>query len=154
MVALPLDASLLISRAMQDEVRGQTIASLIMLPRSVPAIIYSKLAGALLGLAPGLACTISALVASGLIPEFLLRSNAGSSVEALYFVPTIVLLPHLTAVIALISRSGATLLALAAMYAISIVESVLMFAMAVMNLALCAACHFEVLRRFRALAEK
>lgn len=47
-----LEACLMASRMFHDEVRQQTLSSLLTLPRSIPYIAYSKLAGALLGLVP------------------------------------------------------------------------------------------------------
>ena len=81
------------------------------------------------------------------------------------------LLPHLTAVIALTVRWGATPLALGAMYAVYSVEMILlglvMFLVwnqsspevyfgltGILNLSLCVACHFETIRRFKKLAEQ
>lgn len=168
---LPFDASLLVSRAMQDEVRGQTISSLVMLPRSVPMIVYPKLAGALLGLIPGIFCGIVAIVCSGLLPYWLKPDNWEGGFVMFFFIPHLLLLPHLTAVIALVVRWGATPLAIGAIYAIQMVETMLLvalfvvlgnlgfefgilFLMALMNIGLCIGCHFEMLRRFRKLAEK
>ena len=171
MFALPFDASLLISRAMQDEVRGQTIPSLVMLPCSVPRILYSKLGGALLGLIPGLVCFAVTLLCSGVMEDWLRPGAWNQRSFTLYLLPNLLLLPHLTALIALVARWGATPLAIGALYAIQIVESMvfgmlffavrmggspdLFFAlMGLFNLSLCAACHFEMIRRFRKLAEK
>lgn len=163
---LPIDASLLVSRSMQDEVRGQTIASLVMLPQSVPSIVYAKLTGAMLGLIPGIFSLMIALVGSGLIG----RVQSFEELIFLFIVPYLLLLPHLTAVIALVARWGATPLAIGALYAIQTVESMLLLpvvlifqgaptemylaCLGLMNIALCIACHFEVMRRFRKLAEK
>lgn len=168
--ALPFDASLLVSRALQDEVRGQTIPSLIMLPRSVASTVYSKLAGALIGLAPGLMCMVFAVIASNILMSMLNSNGTGRS-AIFYLWPTILLLPHLTAVISLTVRWGAVPLAIGALYALMMVEQVLlaMFfmwglssntpeplfaALGVVNLLLCIACHLETLRRFRKLAER
>ena len=171
MFALPMDASLLISRAMQDEVRGQTIPSLVMLPYSVPRIVYSKLLGALLGLIPGLACLGLAMFCSGLIGEWMQPGAWSQRSFSMYLLPNLLLVPHLTGVIALAARWGATPLAIGAFYAIQLVESMvfgmmffaigfggspdLFFAMiGMLNLMLCAVCHLEMIRRFRNLAEK
>lgn len=51
---LVLEASLYASRIFHDEIRLQTMSALLMLPRSIPYIGYSKAAGCLLGLLPGL----------------------------------------------------------------------------------------------------
>jgi hypothetical protein len=169
---LPIDASMLISRALMDEVRGQTIPSLVMLPRSVPFIVYSKLAGALIGLLPGLTCFTIAFCCSGLF-EKMLEMDMQLPFTLLMGGVYILLLPHLTMVIALVVRWGATPLAIAALYAIQMVESMLMLPLFILmpagpgdsfwiymamtsfiNMGLCIACHIEMLRRFRKLAEK
>lgn len=166
---LPIDASLLISRSMQDEVRGQTISALVMLPRSLPEILYPKIAGALIGLAPGLFFGICALIMSDLFVE-LERAVSWQGLGILLFlIIYMMLVPHLTAVLAMIVRWGATPLAIAAAYALMMAESVFMMPLivlqvlnpefymwiiAIVNIVLCVACHFEVRRRFRLLAEK
>jgi ABC-type transport system involved in multi-copper enzyme maturation permease subunit len=166
MLVLPIDASMLVSRSMQEEVRGQTIAALVMLPASVPSIVYAKLAGAMLGLIPGALCFMIALVSSGIF----VRSEWFMGGVILFMVPYVLLLPHLTAVIALVARWGATPLAIGSLYVIQTVEGMLllpivlffqnapgefyMTCLGLMNVALCIACHFEVMRRFRKLAEK
>jgi hypothetical protein len=50
---LILEASLYAARLFHDEVRLQTMSALLMLPRSIPYLGYSKAAGCLLGLVPG-----------------------------------------------------------------------------------------------------
>lgn len=166
---IPFDASLLISRSMQDEVRGQTIPSLVMLPKSVPQIVYSKIGGALLGLIPGLTCWVIAFLFSGLMEELLQAMSSGqASLAFLFVIPYVALLPHLTAVIGLVTRWGATPLALGSLYAIQMVETMIFFPIilatqsielmlvltGLLNVGICVACHFEVMRRFRKLAEK
>lgn len=165
---LPFDASLLVARCLQDEVRGQTISALVMLPQSVPRILYSKLAGALLGLIPGVSCTIVAVLASGMLVT--LYSSGGYGLVALVMVvPYMLLMPHLTAVLALVVRWGATPLAFMAFCTLQIVGQMVlvpfliiagdgspliyMFGSCVINLSVCGACHYELQRRFRKLAE-
>lgn len=53
-VFLVLEAALFAARIFHDEIRLQTMSALLMLPRSIPYLGYSKLAGCLLGLVPGL----------------------------------------------------------------------------------------------------
>ncbi len=170
LAALPFDASLLISRALQDEVRGQTIPALVMLPRSVPSIVYSKLGGALRGLIPGLACLVIAFAGSDLLSEWIDPSNWRQYSYVVFFLPNLLLLPHLTAVIALVARWGATPLAIVGLYVVQSAEGMLfmplflltgafsmelyLVLMGTTNVALCVACHFEVMRRFRKLADK
>lgn len=49
-----LEAGVSASRLFHDEIRGQTMVSLLTLPRSIAYISYSKLAGCVLGLIPAL----------------------------------------------------------------------------------------------------
>ena len=49
---LVLEASLFAARIFHDEIRLQTMSALLMLPRSIPYIGYSKAVGGLLGLLP------------------------------------------------------------------------------------------------------
>ena len=48
-----LECALFAARIFHDEIRMQTMSSLLMLPRSIAYIAYSKAAGCLLSLAPG-----------------------------------------------------------------------------------------------------
>jgi ABC-type transport system involved in multi-copper enzyme maturation permease subunit len=50
-----LEASIYASRVFHDEIRWQTMSALLTLPRSIAYVAYSKIAGCLLALLPGLA---------------------------------------------------------------------------------------------------
>lgn len=52
--ALIVEASIYASRVFHDEIRGQTMVSLLTLPRSISEISYSKVLGCALGLVPAL----------------------------------------------------------------------------------------------------
>lgn len=52
--ALIVEASIYASRVFHDEIRGQTMVSLLTLPRSISEISYSKVLGCSLGLVPAL----------------------------------------------------------------------------------------------------
>lgn len=54
-IVLVLELSIYASRLFHDEIRLQTLSSLLMLPRSIAYVAYSKLAGMLLGALPTLA---------------------------------------------------------------------------------------------------
>ena len=109
--ALLWEISLLVATSIQSEVRGQTMASLVMLPGSVPYFAYSKLLGAMVGLCPGFTCMIVACL-------FNLREVAnffrdeGDAVLSL-----LLLIPHYSAVYALFVRWGAVPLAFGTMAA-------------------------------------
>ena len=55
---LLIEASIGASRMFHDEIRLQTISTLLMLPRTIPYIAYSKAIGCLLGLLPAAACLV------------------------------------------------------------------------------------------------
>ena len=54
--AIGIEACVLASRIFYDEVRLQTMSSLLMLPRSIPYLAYTKALGCLLGLTPTIVC--------------------------------------------------------------------------------------------------
>jgi len=113
MFLLPVDAALLVARSMHDEVRGQTLASLMMLPKASNGTVYSKFAGALLGWLPGPIFGISTV----------LMTNVGQrglrhllTHQDLWVVPVVflffALVPHYAALLALYVRWGAVPLAI------------------------------------------
>lgn len=108
MFLLPVDAAFLVARSLQDEVRGQTIASLAMLPRSVHGTIYSKLAGAMMGWLPGPVIGVWVLVLSEVGKRN--WSNMTNHGE-LWVIPLVFLffslVPHYAGVMALYVRWGA-----------------------------------------------
>ena len=180
---LPFDASLLVSRSLHDEKRGQTLSALVMLPTSIPFIVYSKLAGALLGLLPGLLCFLGTLFGTsegleilGSLVEFLQRDYGAMQLAAMAYVFSyLLLLPHLSAAYALLVRWGAVPLAIGSILAIYTLKSMVLGVVMVLavgsggsmdffavilgagifvNILICAGCHLLVLRRFRKLAER
>lgn len=75
--AVVIEASILSARIFHDEVRLQTMSSLLMLPRDLIYIGYSKALGCLLGLVPSVCClALSTLFLPGLdlkiVLEFLI----------------------------------------------------------------------------------
>ena len=52
------ELSLMSARTLHDEVRGQTLASLVMLPTSITETLYLKFAGTLAATLPGLVCLV------------------------------------------------------------------------------------------------
>jgi len=52
-LSVAIDAGLVLARALRDEIRDQTLSTLLLLPRSSNSLIYAKFAGALLGWLPG-----------------------------------------------------------------------------------------------------
>ena len=175
---LAFDASLLVSRSLHDEMRGQTLSALVMLPTSIPFVVYSKLAGALLGLLPGLLCFLATLFGTiegdKLLAEFFQSDPSGMQLArmALMF-SYLLLLPHLAAAYALLIRWGAVPLAIGSLYVLGLLQTfvmqlvffslnarsmdsyaLFMSVITVANILLCVGCHLFVLRRFRKLAER
>ncbi|MBI1348404.1 hypothetical protein GC163_19195 [bacterium] len=61
--AVIIEASIYASRVFHDEIRGQTMVSLLTLPRSIAEISYSKVVGCALGLVPALVWIMIDIVA-------------------------------------------------------------------------------------------
>ncbi len=65
--AVAIEASILASRIFHDEIRLQTMSSLMMLPRNLSWVGYSKALGCLVGLVPSIICLcVSTLLLPGL----------------------------------------------------------------------------------------
>lgn len=99
-----LEISILSARVIHDEVRGQTLVSLVMLPHRLWFIVYSKLAGALLSAWPGAVWLLglSAGTTAG-------RFHAGEFLQypaGYFFLSHFLLAAHLSAVAALSLRWG------------------------------------------------
>ncbi len=181
---LPFDASLLVSRSLHDEKRGQTLSALVMLPTSIPFIVYSKLAGTLLGLLPGLLCFLVTLFGTHegleMLGQLVFSSHTDVSAMQLaamaYVLSYLLVLPHLSAAYAMLVRWGAVPLAIGSLFALYILKSMvaglmMMILMAgsggsmgivaaiisagiFINVLICVGCHLLVLYRFRKLAER
>src|SRR5262249_53788424 len=65
-IGMTIDAAYLLSRSIQDEVRGQTLGTLLMLPVSTGGILYPKFVGTLIGWLPG---PLSILIATAYFPH-------------------------------------------------------------------------------------
>jgi len=110
-LAVVIDAGRVMARSLHDEVRGQTLASLMMLPGSTASMVYFKLGGALMGWLPGL--LIDAFVTFTTDEGFrnfsmMLRDPAGIHVIACF-----VLIPNVALLLALYMRWGAVPLSVA-----------------------------------------
>lgn len=119
-VFLILEISLFAARIFHDEVRMQTMSALLMLPRSIPYLGYSKAVGCLLGLTPGLFWLAVCAMWAGLNgwrvgprQEYVLQlaympAAWGTILVISFFV-------HLTALLSLFVRWGALPLAIVVM---------------------------------------
>lgn len=101
---LPVDVALLTAAAIQSEVRQQTLSTLMMLPQSVPKLVYSKLAGVLPGVAPGL---IAFLISGWIQPNAFFHSADQFMVIVIWMISV----PHLAAALSMFLRWGAVPLA-------------------------------------------
>lgn len=105
-VALILEACASATRIFHDEIRLQTMSSLLMLPRSIPYIGYSKALGCLLGLVPATACLFGAI---------LMQQNVGLDRAALVLIDarlwaaimTLLIFLHLIVLLSLFVKWGA-----------------------------------------------
>ncbi len=125
---LILEASIFAARIFHDEIRLQTMSSLLMLPRTIPYLAYSKAVGCLIGLLPAacyLALTAGVMAVSGMLPGQA-RMMAYDDPLALFL--SVVTNPnlwagllvvsfflHLTALLSLFVKWGALPLAIAVM---------------------------------------
>ena len=159
-----LEAALVASRVLHDEVRNQTLAALVMLPESVPFVIYSKFAGAFAAAVPGplfliVAC-LSGPYAWDNMSDFL------DEAAGWFFLAHFLVVPHLAAVLALSLRWGALPLAIGGAIG-SLVGWVSLFEAnhvsrsggfvwvgTFFTLAVCVVCHFLVVHRVTRLAER
>ena len=108
--AVVLEASLFASRIFQEEIRLQTMSSLLMLPRSIPYMGYSKAIGCLMGLAPALLCLA---LSACLVPENRLANSMKILIEPGFWSGMMVFLIflHLIALLSLFVKWGALPLA-------------------------------------------
>ena len=177
-VSVAIDAAKVLSRSMQDEVRGQTLASLMMLPRSANGIVYSKFAGAMLGWLPGPIIGLIFMVVSPTMRETIQQMfNEQNGVSGISVFTILILffalIPHYAAFFALYVRWGAVALAIGMTIGTYFVMSMgigiiifvtsgltggspdLLFAgISFLLFCICAACHIGVLLRVQALGAK
>lgn len=111
MFAVTVDAGLVVSRSLSEEVRSQTLATLMLLPTSTGRILYSKIFGSLLGWIPGPVFLISAMTAFDdgrrSVSEFFWHPGPPA-----WLIAHLILVPHLAAVMAMYVRWGALALAI------------------------------------------
>ena len=110
LIALLLEACVYASRIFHDEIRLQTMSSLLMLPRSIPFIGYSKAIGCLMGLAPAAICFAGS---SLLLPNFRLNDLTRMVIEPQFWavIMGILIFLHLIALLSLFVKWGALPLA-------------------------------------------
>ena len=103
------------ARLFHEEVRWKTLSSLATLPVSISEVAYRKVAGALRGTLPLLACAVLGLVlAPGNITDLFNRPEPVEAMATAIF--QYVLFLHLTAFLSLVVKRGALPLAFAIQY--------------------------------------
>ena len=160
-----VDCALCASRVFQEEIRHQTLASLLMLPRTVAHICYSKLAGCLIGLIPG----IIALFTAYLMLEGAFELYKGQRIFGfgIWYVSILLLAIHLCMVFSLFVRWGALAMGSAVAFGCMILSVIMLETIffsrpspdfigffAIPFLLACVGCHLVLLLRLPALGEK
>jgi len=159
--AVTWETALLTARSVHDEVSGKTIASLVMLPRTVAEVLYSKMFGTLIGAYPGFVCFVVANVLGiANVVDFYRHG------PVVFIVAHFVLVPHLAAIYALWLRWGAVPLAIGSMIGSIFVwvtffeanriseRSGIVTFVGLLTLGICAACHWILLSRIRHIAAR
>jgi ABC-type Na+ efflux pump permease subunit len=165
LLALILDAAFLISRSLHDEIRSETLPTLVMLPVSIGRILYAKIAGVLPVWLPGPAWLLFGMK---YLPE-------GPECAAVWFWRTgpplmfaahLILVPHVAGLAAMFVRRGILPIAIGAgIVAISITGFVIrsvrvqpddpiVFLIGFGILSACAACHVAIGWRAYALSAR
>lgn len=159
-LAIAIDAGRVMAGALHDEIRGQTLSSLIMLPQPTVFVVYSKFAGALLGWLPGpiidLFVTVATVEGASNF-RWIAKEGVGICITAFF-----VLIPHLSALLALYMRWGAVPLgtAIAIGLYIGIMVSLQppgpshfsLYIVGFFIFALSALCHVAIILRIQRLA--
>lgn len=114
-----LEACVSASRIFHDEIRLQTMSSLLMLPQSIPYIGYSKAIGCLVGLLPALTCL---LLGASMLPTVQQSTMISILIDPRIWatVMTFLIFLHLVALLSLFVRWGALPAAIFLMFPISL----------------------------------
>lgn len=158
-LSIAIDAGRILAGSLRDEIRGQTIDSLVMLPLSTVFVVYTKFAGALLGWIPvalvDLAITVGTTEGNRNF-AWILENPRGFCIASFF-----VLIPNLAAVLALYLRWGSVLLATGisiglffGMMSIFRGNDPYCSGITFLVLAFCFVCHLAIVLRISSLAEK
>ena len=164
-LSVAIDAGILLARSITEETRGQTLATLMMLPCSSIPLVYAKFAGALLGWLPGpiieLIVTLATDTGRTDLRSLLTNEHGGWALILLF-----ALIPHFSVFVALYVRWGAVPLGIGMTFGVyfAIIGTMMTVGMGpnelVINLwafvmvCLCLACHIGMLLRIQALGAK
>jgi hypothetical protein len=111
---IAIEASILAARVFYDEVRLQTLSTLLILPRSIPYLAYSKALGCVMGLAPSIAClAVGVILLPGQGSRMALESLIDPRIWGCVLIMMIFL--HLVALLSLFVKWGALPLAIVIM---------------------------------------
>jgi len=165
-LSVAIDAAIVLARSMHDELRGQTISSLLMLPRSSIAIVYAKFAGALLGWLPGPVIELIVTLATE-HGRFDFFANIKNEHGGWALIMLFVLIPHFAIFTALYVRWAAVPLAIGLTFGVyfailgflglsvpAISNEVLLGIATFLMVCVCGVCHIGVLLRVQALGAK
>jgi ABC-type Na+ efflux pump permease subunit len=165
MFAVSIDAGMVVSRSLSDEIRSQTLATLLLLPTSTGQILYGKIAGSLLGWLPGALCLFFAMTLFKYGREVTYEFFREGGV-AVWMVAHLLLVPHATAAIAMFVRWGALPLgigtAIGSLFlSVSIFEALrvnqnaaIVWVVAFVVLGVCAFCHVVVWLKAEAICAR
>jgi ABC-type transport system involved in multi-copper enzyme maturation permease subunit len=119
---LPLEGVVLAARIYRSELRDRTWSTLMQLPRSLPEVVYPKLVGCLLGLAPAvLYLGLGAVLAPRTLDNFVRDAlgNVTGFLGVVCFLSHALLFMHLTALFAIVTNAWlGALLAMATSFVI------------------------------------
>lgn len=164
---MAIDIALTASFIFHEEIKGQTLSSLLMLPRSIPDLVYSKFLGCALALLPGILLLLSTLIMPGGCDFF---QPLMSEPWMFWWLMNLVLMIHFTALFSTFLRSGAFALAFGMTIGTMILTGMILGSVALaggpdmakgiivlavfLQAAACAACHGIILQRIPKLGEK
>lgn len=165
MFVITFDAGLLFSRCLHEEIRGQTLSSLMMVPRPTGLILYPKMLGSFLGWLPGPLCLLLGVLwmPEGLrcAEDFFQRPGPPYLLISFF-----VLAPHLAALSAMYVRWAALPIGIALTIGFAFItgmfitirrigpEDMSVFVIATGVLCLCCACHIAVWLRTEQLSAR
>jgi ABC-type transport system involved in multi-copper enzyme maturation permease subunit len=166
-LSVAIDAGIVLARSIHDEVRSQTLTTLLMLPQSSVKMIYAKFAGALLGWLPGpiIELVVTILTEAGRRDfKSLVKNEHGGWALVFLFA----LIPHFSSVAAAYARWGAVPIGIGMGFGVyfaiigtmwismsgGISQDLFLNLWSCVMFCLCLASHIVVLLRMQALAAK
>ena len=163
---LAIDIALSASRVFHDEIKGQTLSSLLMLPRSISDIVYSKVLGCAIALLPGILSLFLSFFMPGGCHFF---KPLTSEPYVFWLLMNPILMIHLSALFSTYLRSGVFALAFGTTICSMMLTGMLIGSLAIaghgtaegiiiltalLQVAACVACHIVIVQRIPKLGEK